>query len=250
MDQDHLLELSIREAGYWWHVNRRRLIMVFLRKLGASGISVLEVGCGGGLLSSLLSRNGFDVVAADIDLEAARFAREKGVTKSVSLNAGQPWPFKNGSFQVVIMLDVLEHVKDDARCLAEARRVLSPDGMGVVMVPAHPFLYSDWDRVLGHHRRYSASMLRSVIENAGYRIDIFSYHNALSFPLALFLRGSDRLMGRRFRRAEFPDIPNILNKGLKCWGRVECALIPLKIPFGLSLFTIIKPKAEDGFSHA
>lgn len=240
MDEKHLLELRLKEENYWWHVNKRQLVLKFLDELNISKTRILEVGCGGGYLSSLLTQAGANVVATDIFIHATRSVKEKGVTKSLTFDAGQPWPFKNHSFKVVIMLDVLEHIEDDISCLHEVRRVLSQDGIAVLTVPAHQFLYSDWDKVLGHHRRYSKSLLQLAFRNAGFQSILISYHNVLSFLPALILRGKDRFFGCRLECAEFPDIPEFVNKCLKWWGRLECALISFKLPIGLSFFIVLK----------
>jgi hypothetical protein len=112
--------------------------------------------------------------------------------------------------------------------------------MAVLTVPAHQFLFSAWDKVVGHHRRYSKSWLRMAFRDVGFQPIVISYHNVLSFLPALILRGKDRLFGCRLERAEFPNVPKIVNKCLKLWGRLECALIPLKLPIGLSFFIVLK----------
>lgn len=240
MDEEHLLELNLKEANYWWHVNRRQLVLTFLCSQGLSASRILEVGCGGGLLSSLLIRAGANVVATDISINATRLAMAKGVTKSLAFDAGQAWPFKKHFFQVVIMLDVLEHIENDIACLYEARRVLSRGGIAVLTVPAHQFLFSSWDKVLGHYRRYSKSRLYRAFRDIGFQPMVISYHNVLSFLPALILRGKDRLFKCQRERAEFPEVPEIVNKCLKWWGRLECALIPLELPIGLSFFIVLK----------
>jgi len=242
MDEKHLLELSLKETNYWWHVNKRSLVLKFLGRQNLSEDQILEVGCGSGLLSSLLTQTGANVVAADILIDAIRSAKTKGLTKGLTFDAGQPWPFKKHSFQVIILLDVLEHIKDDVACLYEARRVLRQNGMAVLTVPAHQFLFSDWDRVLGHHRRYSKSHLLRTFRDVGFQPMVISYQNALSFLPALILRGKDRLFGCQREHAEFPDVPEIINKCLKLWGSLECALISLKLPIGLSFFVVLKSK--------
>jgi len=240
MDENHLLELSLLEANYWWHVNKRQLVFRFLDSQNISKSRILEVGCGGGLLSSLLTQAGANVIATDISINATRAAKNLGVTKSTIFDAGQPWPFKNYSFKAVIMLDVLEHIADDIACLREARRVLRRDGIAVLTVPAHPFLFSSWDKILGHHRRYSKSLLQLALRKAGFQTILISYHNVLSFIPALIIRGKDRLFNGRIESAEFPRVPEIINKCLKWWGRLESALISINLPIGLSFFIVLK----------
>jgi SAM-dependent methyltransferase len=240
MDKKHLLELRLKEANYWWHVNKRQLVLKFLGSQDISKNRILEVGCGGGFLSSLLSRAGANVVATDMSINATQSVKDRGVTKSLSFDAGQSWPFKDYSFEVVIMLDVIEHIEDDIACLQEARRVLCRGGTALLTVPAHQFLFSSWDKVVGHYRRYSKSLIRLVLRDVGFQPILISYYNTLSFLPALILRGKDRLFGRRIERAEFPKIPDIINKILKLWGLLECALIPLKLPIGLSFFIVLK----------
>jgi len=240
MDDQHLHELCLKEANYWWHANRRRLVLDFLDRYKLSRCRILEVGCGGGLLSSLLLNAGADVVTADILTDAIRSARKQGVVKGLTFDAGHPWPFARHSFEVIIMLDVLEHIKNDLACLREVRRVLRRGGMALLTVPAHQYLFSGWDKLLGHHRRYSMSRIRDTFINAGLQPIILSYQNALSFIPALIIRGKDRRLGCQRTCAEFPRIPEFLNRVLKLWGRLESALIPSKLPIGLSIFAVLQ----------
>ena len=100
-------------------------------------------------MSSLLTLAGANVVSTNIFINATQFVKDRCVTNSLTFDAGGSWPFKNHSFQVVIMLDVIEHIEDDIACLHEARRVLRRGGMAVLTVPAHQFLFSSWDKLVG-----------------------------------------------------------------------------------------------------
>jgi len=66
------------------------------------------------------------------------------------------------SFDCVLYVDVLEHIKDDAGEIERASRLLRPGGHLVVLAPAHGWLYSEFDRAIGHHRRYSTSSLLAL----------------------------------------------------------------------------------------
>jgi 2-polyprenyl-3-methyl-5-hydroxy-6-metoxy-1,4-benzoquinol methylase len=72
-----------------------------------------------------------------------------------------------GPFDLVILLDVLEHADDDAALLTRATGLVPPGGLVLLSVPAHPPLYSHHDRLLGHRRRYSPAQLRALAARAG-----------------------------------------------------------------------------------
>ena len=240
MEEKHIDELRLKEKTYWWHVNKRKLVLKFLAQQDLLVGRILEVGCGGGFLSSLLAQAGTNVVAVDVLFETVRSLKSKGVIKSLAFDANDSWPLKSQSFHAVIMLDVLEHIKNDMVCLQETRRVLRSGGIAILTVPAHKFLFSSWDKVLGHHRRYSKSELLKKVKESGFHVKLVSYQNALSLLPALVLRSKDRFAKYERERAEFPEIPEIVNRCLKWWGHLECFLIPPSLPVGLSLFMVLR----------
>lgn len=241
MQKEHLLELRDKELTYWWHTNKRRLVFKSLAKWNLLSSRILEIGSGGGLLSAMLHHAGADVVASDLHMEACGFARDSGVHKVLVFDASRHWPLKPSSFQTVLVLDVLEHFQDDVAFLTEVRRVLSPGGIGLINVPAYQFIFSTWDKALGHFRRYSKSSLIRVIKAAGLQIRTISYWNMLSLIPAIIIRGRDRFRQSTTLKAEFPWIPSYVNEGLKQWGRLELSAIStMSLPFGLSLFAVVE----------
>lgn len=227
------------EADYWWFINKRRLVRRFLDRGAPERGTLLEIGCGGGLFSSLLLANGWRVLSADVTPDAARFAHEQGVPKALAFDAGAGWPLANATMDTVIMLDMLEHVRNDALCLAEARRVVRPGGLVVISVPAYPFLFSAWDEYNRHFRRYTAGRLRRLLLETGWKIERLTYWNAVSVPPALLLRLKDRLIKPTLRELEFPRVPRFVNALLSAYGYVETAWIErFNLPFGLSVIAV------------
>lgn len=236
MDTRHLEQLREIEADYWWHVNKRRVVVRFLSLWAVTSGRLLEVGCGGGLLSAALTRDGWNVVAGDRNPEALAFAREQGVRHAVAFDANAAWPVASGRFDLVLMLDVLEHLADDAHAARELHRVLRPGGAALLTVPAHPFLFSDWDRLLGHYRRYRRAQLVSLVQNCGLKPLMVSYWNTVAFLPAFVLRGKYRLWNSTLKHAEFPHVPSWVNKLLKLSGWLESLWLPRSVcAFGLSL---------------
>jgi len=245
MDPMHLLELREKETSYWWHVNKRQLVMALLKRGVRPGASILEVGCGGGYLATVLAETGWREVAADVSYDAARFARNAGAADALVFDATDAWPVADDRFDAVLMLDVLEHLDDDVAALAEARRVLRPGGVLVLTVPAHPFLFSTWDRLVGHRRRYTRKRLAAAARSACLRPARLTGWNLISLVPALLLRTRDRLLGSTQTVAEFPDVPARVNACLKWLGRIEnffCRRINLR--FGLS-FAAVLAKDEE-----
>ena len=152
------------------------------------------------------------------------------------------------SFDVVTQFDVLEHLDDDLAALEEARRVLTPGGLLLLSVPAHPILWSSNDEVAGHRRRYRRSQLARRIGESGLHPLRLTYANALlSPPIALWLLGARALRGLGLRsRGESRTnlswtMPAPVNELLY---RAFTSELPisrrLDLPFGHSLVAVLQ----------
>lgn len=246
MQHEWLLVHRATETEYWWFVNKRRIVRQLLDRYAAPRSVLLEAGCGGGLFSSELTAAGWRVISADVSPAAAAFAHAQGVPGALAFDVGGGWPLADNAVDAVVMLDVLEHVKNDAAGLAEVRRVLRPGGVAVIAVPAYQFLFSAWDRYNVHYRRYTAGRLGRLARDAGLEIAHMTYWNAISVPPALVLRLKDKFGRKPAVFSEFPKVPGVINAGLKAYGRIEAAwLRGRRLPFGLSVLAVLR-KEEGG----
>jgi SAM-dependent methyltransferase len=149
------------------------------------GSRVLDAGAGSGTFSNRLSAEGFDVTSTDVTDEALEVLRARVWGPVVRADATS-LPFRTESFDAVVLAEVLEHVEDDAGALAEAARVLRPQGVLAVSVPRNPAWFSQSDRWAGHFRRYTGEELVNRVTAA--RFEIVSCQ-AWGFPIsALFHR--------------------------------------------------------------
>jgi SAM-dependent methyltransferase len=145
------------------------------------GGSVLEVGSGFGDFSAALTRVRrlilSDTDPACLDALRSRFAGDPRVdVLELDLDAEIPLTEKVES---VLAMNVLEHILDDVGTLGALARLLVPDGNLVLWVPAYPALYGDFDRIVGHHRRYTPASLRATVEAARLVPDVLRPVNLL-----------------------------------------------------------------------
>jgi SAM-dependent methyltransferase len=157
---------------------------------------VLEIGAGTGSLTRELMALGHDVVATEYDgrrLDAlrSRLSTESGVggrgrfvTENLDLNritaedkerCARPF----GTLGSIVASNVIEHIEDDVACLKTLKTWLKPGGTFCMVVPAYPWLFSPFDEVLGHYRRYTRGSARALFEDAGFVVRDVHCFNAV-----------------------------------------------------------------------
>jgi SAM-dependent methyltransferase len=150
------------------HELRERLLLdLFLS--GAPGPRVLDAGAGQGTMSTRLERVGFEVTSTDVSAAAVEVLRDRlaGAVRQADVTA---LPFPDASFDGAVLGEVLEHVEEDVRALAEVRRVLRPGGVLTLSVPANPALFGPSDEWAGHVRRYTRRALLEACREAGVTV--------------------------------------------------------------------------------
>lgn len=198
-------------ARHWWFRGRQRNVLSLLdRYHGRSDGLVLDLGCGPGNNLEALSRYG-EVWGADGSEQAIEICRRwfKGRLDHIWLPEKLPYPEK--SFDLIVMLDVLEHIEDDVGALHRVLRLLKPGGVLVITVPALKWLWSSHDERHHHKRRYHRGPLRRMFTRLGFSIHRLSYMNSFLLPIM----GLVRLLWR-------PKTWSVghLEPGTKPWAKV------------------------------
>ena len=182
-------EMFRLETEHWWLRARRRVFRHLLRERLGGGPArpvVCDLGSGCGKQVEALSDE-FDMVGVEPSAEARELAAQRGVDlRPGSLPDGLPFPA--GSFDAVLLTDVLEHVAPDHASLRAAGELLRPGGVALVTVPALPWLWTERDEVHHHHRRYSGASFHALLAASGLRVEVVSAFNALLAPIAVPLR--------------------------------------------------------------
>jgi SAM-dependent methyltransferase len=143
------------------------------------GAEVLEVGAGHGTFTGLLSARSARVAATDVSercvgILRTRFADDPRVAV---LQGGAAEAAALPAFDSAVLINVLEHIADDDGALRELSGTLKPGGRLILWVPAFALLYSDFDRKIGHYRRYRKAGLAAKLSRAGYDVAEIRYVN-------------------------------------------------------------------------
>ncbi len=239
MQPEHFNELAELEDSYWWHVAKRQLIVELLQRHAPPPGLLVEGGIGSSRNLVEFQQLGYDVHGFDIAQEAVNYGHEKGLDGVQIHDLEEPWPIET-PIKAVVLLDVIEHVADPAVVLRNASSRLTADGAIFVTVPAYPWLFSDWDSKLGHHRRYTVSTLRQNAADSGLKLSWVRHWNSFTLPAAIASRGIDRLFGRR-SDASFPRVSSSVNSLLLRFAGLERRLLlNCGLPVGLSIVGVLK----------
>jgi len=234
---DRMAEL---DQEHWWFLARRRILDNVITRVvrPPEKARVLEVGCGTGHNLSMLGRFG-KVEACELD-KCARALASKRLGKRVK-DAKLPdlSMFERNAFDMVALLDVLEHVPDDIGSLRAIHRRLKPGGALLLTVPANPWMWSAHDAAHHHFRRYTKKQLEELFLRSGLEVQLLSYFNTLLYPLVATARIAGKITRKQSADDTLPSAPvnAVLNK---IFG-AEAALIGrVPMPFGVSLVAVVR----------
>ncbi len=222
------------EDHHPWFINRRRCVVSLLKNLSRSS-RVLDIGCAGGEMILELHAAGFDnCIGIDTSPDAITTCNLKGLHGAYQMDGSSP-DLPRESFDIIIASDVLEHISDDIRALTQWHRLLAPGGTLICFVPAFPFLWSEFDKLNHHFRRYKRNELISRCTQAGFRIARASYWNCLLLLPVLLNHLCSRSHNRLVNVS--PALSGIVNAVFK----IENTLLRITpFPFGLSIFVVAK----------
>jgi len=233
--------MAEHDSRHWWYVARRDILADYVARYAdlPKGAKILEIGCGTGHNLPMLGQFG-EVDAIEIDAAAREIATRR-LGKPVG---AAPLPelsgVERGSYDMIAVLDVVEHIEDDVGALRAMAACLKPGGKILVTVPAHQWMWSAHDVVNHHKRRYSKRTLTGALRAAGLHWRKLGYFNSLLFPVAVAARVAGKLSGKDDSDDSPPAAP--LNSVLGSIFRLERHLLGrMPLPPGLSLILIAEP---------
>jgi 2-polyprenyl-3-methyl-5-hydroxy-6-metoxy-1,4-benzoquinol methylase len=150
---------------------------------------ILEIGSGIGNISKLFIDNGSAITLSDIDDDYIQFLKkefplylsDKEILSIDLEKEGFETKYSHlaGKYDSLILINVLEHLKDDSAAIQNCRFLLKKNGILIILVPAYSFLFSEIDKSLGHYRRYNRKQLVEIMKNEKFKIVRSFYFNAI-----------------------------------------------------------------------
>ncbi|MEM7555499.1 MAG: class I SAM-dependent methyltransferase [Cyanobacteria bacterium P01_A01_bin.84] len=242
MDKNFYLQYAAVEDKHWWFVGRRTIINKIISQLALpKNSSILEVGCGTGGNLQMLGKHG-RLSAMEIDKIACEIANKRQVCQVLRGSLPEKIPF-NMTYDLIVMLDVLEHIDDDWATLKALHNKLHSNGWLLITVPAYQFLWSKHDEINHHKRRYLLKNLTKLVKNAGYTVNYCSYFNSILFPLVFGIRYLQKFLPQK--DSTFSNdltLPSpLINKLLSILLKSEINLMnKFSLPFGVSILLLAK----------
>lgn len=244
MDQEFYREMYINEDMHWWFVARRLIIKKVIDKyFHTKQGTVLEVGCGSGGNLEMLQEYG-EIFAMELDDGARSMANSRKICHVKKGELPYDIPFDDYAFDLICMLDVLEHIDDDLATLKSLRGKLNQNGILLITVPAYKFLWSGHDVVSHHKRRYTRKQLIDIVLKSGFIIKYSTYFNTFLFPIITAVRIKNKIFARN-SGSDVTMPSNFVNRLLNKIFSFEQLLLPtISFPFGVSIL-LIAEKTED-----
>lgn len=232
LDQDH-----------WWFLARRRILKRLVERIvrPPKNAKILEIGCGTGHNLPMLKVFG-RLEASELDRCARAVASKRLPRKVKEAKLPDLSMFKRNGYDLIALLDVLEHVPDDLASLRAIHMRLKPGGALLLTVPANPWMWSAHDAAHHHFRRYTKKQLKELFLRSGLEIQLLSYFNSLLFPLVAAARVVGKVTRKESADDKLPSAP--INAVLELVFGFEQHLIGrVLIPFGVSLVAVVRRPA-------
>ncbi len=231
--------MAANDQTHWWYVARRHILSSLIARRAhlPRNARILEIGCGTGHNFAMLGAFGH-VDALEIDEAARKIAsavlgREVGAAALPELTG-----VEDEAYDLIALLDVLEHVEADEATLMNMHKKLKPNGKILVTVPANKWMWSAHDVLNHHYRRYTRTSLQELATKAGLKTEMMSYFNTVLFPLAAAFRIIGKITGRKEADDEQPQ--QMLNTIFtRLFGFERHLIGRLQMPFGVSLVAIL-----------
>lgn len=236
-------QMYLLQDSHWWFVYQRFLFRSLIKSFFVVGkeLRILDTGCGTGAMFGLLREYGW-TVGIDHSKIALNFCFKSPHDVLCQADIAR-LPFKNNTFDIISIFDVLYHreVKDDAEAIRQVYSKLKDDGLAVFHEPAFDFLRRKHDIAEHTVRRYAIKDFKVKIETAGFKVKDIFYANNFLLLIVLMVKLKEKIFETKNRiSSDLTELPYSVNKVLVYFSKIENWLLMkrIRVPFGVSLVCV------------
>jgi 2-polyprenyl-3-methyl-5-hydroxy-6-metoxy-1,4-benzoquinol methylase len=237
-------------SSSFWVSSRNRLFKSFVQSnmLPTGKTKFLEIGCGtGDFIQQIVQNENLEITGSEVYLRGLLYAK-KNLPNIDFIQLDISQGVVGERFDLIVAFDVIEHIENDIAALSNINMMLAKNGVLIVSVPQHMFLWSKLDEIVKHKRRYSRGELLTKLKDNGFDINYCSSFLFVLFPLMLISRmldkGQDQSQSEEVELEKRVKFSNILNWIFDLFMRIDEVLIRLRIslPFGGTLIAIARKR--------
>lgn len=241
--------LSSLEENHFWFTSRRNVIFKLLKKTfkqsknsNSNSLKGLDIGCGTGYTAVNFTERGIPTWGVDAHGSFSEYSKSGRAAGFVQGDIFSIQPMQE--FDFLLMLDVVEHIQDDRNFLKHALKFLKPGGVALITVPAFSWLWSDFDEIWGHQRRYTKSSFAKLVDTLGPDVRIeksFYFYAVTLLPYMISRLGRRLANNKRGIASAESDVNPIVNAIIQRLIAVESWFVHLGgMPLGSSLIVQIR----------
>tara|TARA_B100000787_G_scaffold137812_1_gene106662 strand:- start:582 stop:1295 length:714 start_codon:yes stop_codon:yes gene_type:complete len=223
------------QEKHWWFQARKKIIDQIISNIRLKKKNnILDFGAGSGVNLDMLAKYGLVDIHEQNKFARSIIKKNKKIKRLYSsLN------IKKKFYDLILVADVIEHVKQPEKLLKELKKFLKKDGRILITVPAYQFLFSKKDKVLGHYRRYNKKLLKDELSE--FKIENISYFNTFLCIPIIIMTLLNKFLKRNYIK-EVETTPHyILNKLCYIIFTAEKYFIKyFNLPFGISIYILVK----------
>lgn len=193
MQNDYAHEYRHLYQTHWWWRSRERAIKREIESCppASANPKILDIGCGDGLLFPVLSEYG---EVYGIEPDSATLADDSPHRERIHLGFFDESYQTDDRFDLIVMLDVLEHIEDANAALAKAVALLSENGRLIITVPAFRSLWTSHDDLNHHFTRYTKESFEDLAGQSGFQIGAMRYLFHWTYPAKLLIRLKEKMV--------------------------------------------------------
>ena len=236
MDLKEIETTKIDPDTHWYYQSKADAMLQLTN--GLTFDSILDVGAGSGFFSKYILQNTTAIEATCID---TGYTEERtALTAEKNQHFCRTVAFSNA--QLVLMMDVLEHIKDDVSFVENYVEKCSSGTTFLVSVPAFNFLWSDHDVFLEHYRRYTIKSLQKTLKSAGLEVTHSQYFFGVVFIIPMVMRLLNKLLRSHTHdaKSQMRNHSLIVNNILHLACKAEIPLMRFNKLAGLSVFCLAR----------